>query len=302
MASGDKNYDIAKQTDQETILSVVNNTSTKVSNVGATNDAVGSSTTGSIFAKLNKIITDLTNHISAWTSTRAGKIDTIATDSADAKADAASNKSTLSTLSTTIGTINTNAARLTSTRAGYIDRLANSTYGLSALKTAIDKAASVSTTGVGTTLYSNTTTIALNAMSGSFLVSKFITPVTGYYKISITHAAPNSGSSYGWSYRIAVDDISYSIGTELNDSTTDMVNTFNSLTIGSKFSSALGGFTPATTTILFDSDSGSTTAKTNIGFVYLPAGKYVSIVGIQSNGQNNGGGKCSNVTVTYGSN
>ena len=41
----------------------------------------------------------------------------------------------------TLDTINTNASdlntRLTSTRAGYLDYLANSTYGLSALKTAI---------------------------------------------------------------------------------------------------------------------------------------------------------------------
>ena len=182
----------------------------------------------------------------------------------------------------------------------YIDVASQTT--LNEIKNLIQNSGGVSTTGTGVTLYSNTATIALNATSGSFLVSKFITPVTGYYKISITHTAPKEGSSYGWSYRIAVDDISYTIGTALNNSATDMVNTFNSLTIGSKFSIATAGFSPATTTVLFESDRGSTTAQTNIGFVYLPAGKYVTITGTQNNGQNNGGGKCSNVTVTYGSN
>ena len=41
--------------------------------IGAASDTGGTATSGSIFAKLNKLLTD-------WTTTRAGTIDTIATD------------------------------------------------------------------------------------------------------------------------------------------------------------------------------------------------------------------------------
>jgi hypothetical protein len=65
------------------------------SSIGATGNTGGSTTAGTIFGKLNKIIADLASHISSWTSTRAGYIDTI----------------------------NTNAARLTSARATKIDNI-----------------------------------------------------------------------------------------------------------------------------------------------------------------------------------
>lgn len=46
--------------------------------IGATGNTGGSTTAGTIFGKLNKIIADLANHISSWTSTRAGYIDRLA--------------------------------------------------------------------------------------------------------------------------------------------------------------------------------------------------------------------------------
>ncbi len=66
----------------------------KLANFGATTDTGGTATTGTAMAKLNKLLID-------WTTARAGKIDTINT-----------NTSNLNT-------------RLTSTRAGYLDKLAN---------------------------------------------------------------------------------------------------------------------------------------------------------------------------------
>jgi len=66
----------------------------KLANFGATTDTGGTATAGTAMAKLNKLLTD-------WTTARAGKIDTINT-----------NTSNLNT-------------RLTSTRAGYLDKLAN---------------------------------------------------------------------------------------------------------------------------------------------------------------------------------
>ena len=65
-----------------------------LSNIGVTGDTSGTATAGTLMAKVNKLLTD-------WTTTRAGKIDTIST-----------NASNLNT-------------RLTSTRAGYLDKLAN---------------------------------------------------------------------------------------------------------------------------------------------------------------------------------
>ena len=62
----------------------------KLANFGAVNDTGGTSTAGTVMAKLNKLLTD-------WTVTRAGYIDTI----------------------------NTNAAHMTSTRGSYLDKLAN---------------------------------------------------------------------------------------------------------------------------------------------------------------------------------
>jgi len=64
----------------------------KLANFGATTDTGGTATAGTAMAKLNKLLTD-------WTTARAGKIDTINT-----------NTSNLNT-------------RLTSTRAGYLDLL-----------------------------------------------------------------------------------------------------------------------------------------------------------------------------------
>lgn len=50
---------------------------TSTDKIGSTGDTGGSVTAGSIFGKLNKLVSDLTMHMGRWTSTRAGYIDTI---------------------------------------------------------------------------------------------------------------------------------------------------------------------------------------------------------------------------------
>lgn len=67
--------------------------------LGSARDTGGSDTAGGVFAKLNKIISDLATHMGRWTNTRAGYIDTI---------------------NTNVSSLN---SRLTSTRAGYLDKL-----------------------------------------------------------------------------------------------------------------------------------------------------------------------------------
>lgn len=89
MAIGDKIYLADKPTqdqikagvdDANASLSTVDTRISNVqSNVGNTGDTVGSSTTGSIFGKLNSLLTSMANHLAVWSSARATKIDNIST-------------------------------------------------------------------------------------------------------------------------------------------------------------------------------------------------------------------------------
>ena len=103
-----------------------------LTDIGPTSATGGSTTAGTVMAKLNKLITDLTSHISSWTSTRAGYIDTIKTntDNIYAKVDAevasaVSNTATNNTASKT--------GVLSAKLAYVISLLENTTYGLSAI-------------------------------------------------------------------------------------------------------------------------------------------------------------------------
>lgn len=90
--------------------------------VGSTADSGGSSTAGSIFAKLNKVISDIATHMGRWTSTRAGYIDTINTNTTNAK-------------NYTVTNNTANKTGVLSQKLSYlINLLENGTYGLSALK------------------------------------------------------------------------------------------------------------------------------------------------------------------------
>lgn len=81
MAVGDKVYIADKAT-----LDVVNtNTADTKGKVGATSDPGGTASAGTLFGKLNALILSLAAHVASWTSARAAKIDTIATDAAAAK-------------------------------------------------------------------------------------------------------------------------------------------------------------------------------------------------------------------------
>lgn len=92
-----------------------------ITKTGTTTDPVGSTSTGSVMAKLNKIISDVGTHMNRWTSARAEKID---------KLDA-----------------NVSSAVLSSDRLGYIDRIANSTYGLDKIQALVATDNNASTTG-----------------------------------------------------------------------------------------------------------------------------------------------------------
>lgn len=132
MASGDKNYDIAKESSQQIIIdnitaevadkATLDSINTKIdtldgvadninANIGATGNTGGTTTAGTVMAKLNALLT-------SWTSTRAGYVDNIRSY-----------------------TVTNNTASKTgvlSAKLAYvISLLENTTYGLNALKTAV---------------------------------------------------------------------------------------------------------------------------------------------------------------------
>ena len=120
--------------------------------VGVNTDAASGT---SLFAKVNSLLNTVANHVAAWTSTRAAKLDNL--DNIGATSDTGGS----TTAGTVLAKLNALLTSWTSTRAGYIDNirsytitnntasktgvlsaklayiislLENATYGLSAIK------------------------------------------------------------------------------------------------------------------------------------------------------------------------
>ena len=80
--------------------------------IGATNNTGGSATAGTVFGKLNKLITDVTGFVGNWTAARAAKVDTIATDVNLIKGYTDTLESTLSTVNTNVSSIKTSVGSI----------------------------------------------------------------------------------------------------------------------------------------------------------------------------------------------
>lgn len=87
MALGDKVF----LADKETLDTVNRNLSDVHSRVGTTTDTGGTATAGTLFGKINAIISSIAAHVASWTAARAAKIDTIDTNAAAASAQTAAN-------------------------------------------------------------------------------------------------------------------------------------------------------------------------------------------------------------------
>lgn len=112
---------------QESTVSGIN------TKIGETGNTGGSATAGSVFAKLNKLITDITTHMGRWTSARAGYIDTINSNAASAKTAAANAQNYTATNNTASKT------GILSQKGSYIiSLLENATYGLNAIKNLVN--------------------------------------------------------------------------------------------------------------------------------------------------------------------
>lgn len=151
--------------------------------IGETGNTGGSTTAGSVFAKLNKIISDLTTHMGRWTAARAGYIDTINTNASSAKTAAVNAQNY---------TVTNNTASKTgilSQKESYTHSLLeNTNYGLNAIRN-VAGGNSPSLTGLGTTIYSYSEKLqvgisVVGKTSKVIPIAKFIAPVNGMYCIT----------------------------------------------------------------------------------------------------------------------
>ena len=180
--------------------------------IGGTADAAGSVTTGSVFAKLNKIIGDITTHMGRWTAARATKIDTIETNTAKAShANGTTGTAAywaLAAYNMGVNTKTNTETNNTASKTGILSQkhaythslLENTTYGLSAIKTAVNGISTSelrpSLTGTGKTVYTQTSQMPIGTMRQSYLcIAKFIAPVDGAYNYSLTIKNNTNSSS-----------------------------------------------------------------------------------------------------------
>lgn len=183
MATGDKVYIADKET-----LDAVN------TKAGATSDAGGTATAGSIFAKLNALINSIATHVAAWTAARAAKMDnldaTVSTRESEANA------------LTRYNTLNTNTG---------VNNTASSTGSLSQKLSHI---------------ISQLENVNVNAINGSKqLVSKQSRPainttgritvlnVTGAGEFELMWAPEGLRNTYVNAVYVTVDGVAYTIGT-----------------------------------------------------------------------------------------
>ena len=247
------NDSIESGSDDEALQEVKQDIQNVDGKIGSSVDGTG---TASLFGKLSSILSSLTTHVGNWTSTRAGKIDKLdnldTTVSSRAAAGTALSNATwtnaragkIDSLDTTVssraaaGTALSNAT-WTNARAGYLDYLANGTYGLNAIKSACQQYF-VSETGVGTTLLSNSNKYNINK-SNYTLLAKFVAPVSGLYKITLT-GVTNSGYSEDREMSIcAISNESTTVGGVLEGTIGESYPSYN-ITLGS-FKSSYSGVT-----------------------------------------------------------
>lgn len=179
--------------------------------IGTTGNTGGSITVGTIFGKLNKIIADLASHISSWTSTRAGYIDIIKSNTDRLTSARATIIDNIGATSNTGGTtsagtvmaklnalITNTTANNTASKTGVlsaklayvISLLENTTYGLSALKTAVSssggmKLKSVTKTYINPNSGSTTTEVEANLTTSQ---------IAGLYSIRVDSSTSYNGS------------------------------------------------------------------------------------------------------------
>ena len=165
----------------DTINTKTTNIETKI---GATADTGGSSTTGSLMSKINKLLSDLSSHISLFNSTRASKIDKIdANISSRAPANTA--------LSTSIWT---------SARASAIDTIKTNTNDIISSLVKLDINDSIQNKTISN---HGAYSWSKNIDNTDIILDKFIAPITGIYKFEMDYIWNLSNSNADGSYTIS---------------------------------------------------------------------------------------------------
>ena len=158
--------------------------------IGAATDSGGTSSVGSIFAKLNNVITNLTAHIMQWTADRAAKIDTIDTNSATASTKATEAANYGSEIKTQVAVNNTPSK--TGTLSQKATQIIND---LATVKTAVEKG--------GKVLVSKRTTLRINSAGKYTLVN--VSGSGEFYNCRIY-------SAYITDIAVMIDGVQYNIG------------------------------------------------------------------------------------------
>lgn len=149
--------------------------------VGSTADSDGSSTAGSVFAKLNKVISDMASHTGWWTSTRAGYIDTINTNATNTK-------------NYTVTNNTANKTGILSQKLTYlISLLENAAYGLSALRNTAKYYVIGSSGMTSETIAKNVKCTAVASSNGALYVGKWVPKHDGRVIARISLSRTESG-------------------------------------------------------------------------------------------------------------
>ena len=258
-------------TDLENSVSSINDV------IGTTSDTNGSSTSGSIMAKLNNLITNITNHIASWTSARAAKIDTIDTN-------VSANKTTLATVNTNTSSVKSVVGTASdtggTTSAGTVMAKLNDLITRVAVLESNASAGTdhVSLTGIGTTIYNVSGKSAPTASNASYhrCQGKFQATYTGWYTISVTTAQASS-NLYPMCMKM------YKGGLVESGSYDDYGKScYDASTVGTEYmTSGLSYIGKCITILNFNASKSSTV--TNSAQFYCQAGEYITLFQQSSN-------------------
>ena len=164
--------------------------------IGKKNDTGGTATDGTVNGKLNAVISNTSANSSGTLSQKLSYIISTLIGSANATGGSA-------TAGTVMSKLNALLSSWTAARAGYLDNIrsytitnnsASSTGVLSQKLSYLISQRQASQTGTGTTVYSGSITSA--TYSDRYIcIAKFVAPVSGVYKVTVTSNAQSYSSN-----------------------------------------------------------------------------------------------------------
>lgn len=186
MAVGDR-IEIARQdtlenvqTNVSGIKNTTNNISTRVGNMG---DIGGTANSGSLFAKLNAILTKTPNLDASISSVNSNL--NIVKNNTNANHSASATGTLSQKLSHVINAVSSFANTSNTAWNNILGQLGNTTYGLNAIKSSLN-GIRASVTGTGTTLYTSNQQIELRKSTEYLYIAKSVAAVDGIHAVNVT--------------------------------------------------------------------------------------------------------------------